>query len=120
LLDEFTEKIELISVYITEAHAQDEWPISSGRFTLDNNPVIINQPKTTEERLEAANLFKQHFNFRVPILVDPIENEFDKYFAPWPLRFYILNKGVVVYKAQPKDCSYDIAELRSKIIELVD
>jgi Iodothyronine deiodinase len=120
LLDEFAGKINLMSVYITEAHAHDEWPISSGRFTLDGVPVILNQPKSTEERLEAAKQFKEHYNFRVPILVDPIEDGFDKVFAPWPLRFYILDKGKLVYKAQPKDCSYDIAELRNKILELVE
>ena len=85
---------------------------------MDGVPVILNQPKSTLERIEVARQFQKHFNFRVPILVDT--NEFDKYFAPWPLRFYIFNKGVLVYKAQPKNCSYDIGELRNKILELVE
>lgn len=35
-----------------------------------------------------------------PMLVDPIDNPFDAAFAPWPLRFYILHRGRIVYKAQ--------------------
>lgn len=34
------------------------------------------------------------------MLVDPIDNPFDAAFAPWPLRFYILHRGRIAYKAQ--------------------
>lgn len=100
-----------------EAHAEDEWPISSSRFTPDSCPVVIKQPKTTEERVEVAKSFVKAFNFRVPMLVDPINNPFDEVFAPWPLRFYIAQHGKLVYKSQPKNCSYDVAELRNRIMD---
>jgi hypothetical protein len=38
------------------------------------------------------------------MLVDPIDNPFDAVFAPWPIRFYILQGGVLRYKAQV--CSF--------------
>lgn len=37
-----------------------------------------------------------------PMLVDPIDNPFDAAFAPWPLRFYILHRGRIAYKAQAR------------------
>ncbi len=36
------------------------------------------------------------------MLVDPIDNPFDAAFAPWPLRFYILHRGRIAYKAQAR------------------
>ena len=118
-MDEFAGKVDLLGVYITEAHAQDEWPISSARFTPDKCAVILNQPKTTEERVEVAKSFIKAFNFRVPMLVDPISNPFDEIFAPWPLRFYIVQNRILVYKSQPKNCSYDVAELRNRILSVI-
>ena len=35
-------------VYISEAHARDEWPVG--------DPIIIDQPKTLSKRLEIAEM----------------------------------------------------------------
>ena len=111
--------VNFVAVYIQEAHAQDEWPISSARFTNDGVPVCVPQPKSIEERVAVAKLFQSKYNFRLPMLVDTMSNDFDAVFAPWPLRFYILQRGVLVYKSQPHKCSYDVAELRNRILSLV-
>jgi hypothetical protein len=42
---EFEGRAKFLGVYITEAHAADEWPINSGRFNGPGNS--IDQPKTT-------------------------------------------------------------------------
>lgn len=104
-----------------------------------------------------------------PMLVDPLDpgnsDPFEAAFAPWPLRFYILHRGRVAYKAQvgrpwqpwvhsagnpqivgpplraglpahhsrnnplppcptallqPRDCSYDMAELRERVLQLLE
>jgi hypothetical protein len=37
---------------------------------------------------------------------------FDAALAPWPLRFYVLDRaGVLLYKADPRECQYDLFEL---------
>lgn len=37
---------------------------------------------------------------------------FDAALAPWPLRFYVLDRsGCLRYKADPKDCQYDLFQL---------
>ena len=64
------------AIYITEAHAQDEWPISSSRYTPDRQPIIVNQPKTSQARITLAQQFVAKFDCRVPTLVDPIEDPF--------------------------------------------
>lgn len=69
-------RANLVAVYITEAHAQNDWPISSARFTPDRQPVIVNQPCTSEQRIQLARDFVSKYAFRVPMLVDPIGNSF--------------------------------------------
>jgi len=100
-----------LCVYIAEAHAQDEWPISSCRF---NNGTVVsyNQHKTVEERIAAASDFVAKFDFELPVVVDDISNPFERGYAPWPIRFFVLQKGKVEYIAEPKNCSYDISHLR--------
>ncbi|PRW59105.1 iodothyronine deiodinase [Chlorella sorokiniana] len=120
LFAELQDQADIRGVYITEAHAQDEWPITSARYTPDRKPVILNQPRTVEERFAAAAHFVQQFGFQPPMLVDPIDNPFDAAFAPWPLRFYILHRGRIAYKAQPRECSYSLAELRERLLQLLE
>ena len=60
--------------------------------------MSISQPKNLQERIEIARRFGVDFNLsEVPLLVDdPATESFEKSFAPWPLRFYILGNGKVV------------------------
>ena len=50
-------------------------------------------------------------------LVDSPEagNPFEKAFAPWPIRFFIIMDGIVQYIANPTNCEYSVEELREKI-----
>lgn len=95
-------------VYITEAHAEDEWPIGS-KF---NKLPCFNQPKTTAERCSIARTIKNKFNDSVKFVVDPITNEFETAFAPWPVRFYVIEKGKLTYKATPRNGMYSIDDLK--------
>ena len=54
-------------VYISEAHARDEWPVG--------DPIIIDQPKTLSKRLEIANGFRDFFDF---------PNDFNIVVHGWP------------------------------------
>lgn len=108
-------------IYIAEAHAMDEWPVTSGRFNQDRGPVIIpRQPTKANERCDLARQFAQNFGMAVTtnkdniveLLVDDPEqgDPFERDYAPWPLRLYLVDaQGKLEWIAQPKDCSYDLA-----------
>jgi hypothetical protein len=106
LADKYQEKANFLCVYITEAHAADEWPIG---------PTIsfCSQPKSIEERCDLANKFVTENNIRFEVVVDSMENSFEKMFAAWPIRFYVIKNGELVFKAEPnlKDYAYDPTEL---------
>lgn len=117
----------------------DEWPIRSGRFNHGRGPILIEkQPTKASERCELARRFLTDFDFplllssnsqsstmdptttknhhhhnHIQYLVDDPElgDLFEKEYAPWPLRLYLVQDGIITYIAEPKDCSYDEAVL---------
>lgn len=93
-------------IYIAEAHARDQWPAGKTISCLD-------QPKTLEERLNNACLFQEKYNIEIPMLVDSMENTFHSTYGSWPFRFYVINDGKLVFKAEPGETTYgyDLNEL---------
>merc|ERR1711998_799091 len=93
-------------VYIAEAHARDEWPVGDAIS-------FCNQPKSMQARFELARALQCEKGLAVPVLVDTMEDTFLKEMAPWPLRFYVVQDGKLLWKAQPKEScfGFDITEL---------
>jgi len=94
---------QLLAVYITEAHASDEWPCGS----------IISfcrQPQTLSERCSLALKLverngKMELN-RIQILVDSLTNDFQTTFAAWPFRFFVFFNGKISFIANPDAHTY--------------
>jgi len=42
----------------------------------------------------------------MPVVVDTLNNEFESVFAAWPIRFYVIKNGELVFKAQPNTVHY--------------
>lgn len=86
-LNEMAEKYKnvahFLSVYISEAHASDVWPLGT--------TVCVKQHTSIQDRIDAA---KEHLiekrQCKIPILVDNIINGFDDYYHGWPERFYVI------------------------------
>ena len=91
-------------VYILEAHARDEWPVGSTAFSYP-------QSQTLEQRAQAAQDLRTRLGLEVPIVLDGPDSEFERLYAPWPFRFYILRDGQVIRRADPIDGGYDLVEL---------
>jgi len=91
----YRKSARFLAIYITEAHARDEWPVG-------DNISCGNQPTTIQERQALAKRFVNKHNYQLPILLDNMQNEFHSKFAAWPFRFYIVHQGRIVHKAQPQ------------------
>jgi len=109
-------------IYLTEAHAQDEWPIGS-RY---NSKPCVNQPTSTEERCAIATKMCLELGVdpeapHLPLLLDVVEqdNPFEKEYAAWPIRFYAIVNSALTFIAEPKHGMYDIAELDKWIDGLI-
>mmetsp|Transcript_76558 Transcript_76558/g.164164 ORF Transcript_76558/g.164164 Transcript_76558/m.164164 type:complete len:127 (+) Transcript_76558:64-444(+) len=98
-------------VYTLEAHACNEWPISSARYDPSGTPVQIRQHCTIQERLHAAESFRRAFDIPFNVVTDTMENKFEDLFCTWPFRFYVLHRHTVIFQAQPRDCTYSLEPL---------
>jgi hypothetical protein len=97
LFEDYGERADFLTVYIKEAHPEDEWQMESNV----EQDVCYRQPRSTAERVAIARDFSQRFDFRVPLLVDPIENPANDVYAGWPERIYILDEQrTIVYKGK--------------------
>jgi len=99
LLDKYSKYVNFLVVYIAEAHAINEWPL--GDF------CVVNQPKTIEERITIAKQFVQDYEFRLPLVVDTMSNEFDLSYSVWPDRFFIVKENKFSLIGKPSDRGYN-------------
>lgn len=103
-------------VYIDEAHAVDEWPISSSRYNADRGPVSILQSHTLAARRAAAAAFARDFvgEANIQVCIDNPETggTFQRIFTPWPVRFFVLVGDKVQFISEPPPGGNSTIEIR--------
>ena len=77
--------MSFLTIYVSEAHASDEWPIRTKK------ELTLKQHKTQNERINVANNFISNFNYKIPTIVDNMNNEFANKYSAWPFRAFIIN-----------------------------
>lgn len=104
-------------LYVSEAHAVDEWPIGQPA------PFCRRQPRTLQERCDGARALVSEFAPAVRVYVDGMDNAFQLAFSAWPLRFVIVLDERVHYLAQPEGDMYALhaveTALRAAILDSV-
>lgn len=104
LYESTKERVQWLLVYIMEAHACDEWPIGSS--------VEVKQAKTTEDRIKACGDCCDKLNVSIPVVLDSLpQNEFNDVYACWPLRFYLIDQGIIEHIAMPTNGAYNPLEI---------
>jgi hypothetical protein len=94
-------KINIIFIYIQEAHASDVWPIGKSAGALNKKHKILSN------RIQCAEEFRKENGLKMPVYVDNMKDEFEDAFSAWPLRFYILEGNTFEHIPVPRNSSYD-------------
>ena len=87
-----TGKINLVIIYVSEAHASDGWALSK--------EYSIPQHKNIDDRIQAASNYInwKKLNYKTRIFVDNIElPNFEKTYSAWPERGFVFENGKIVY-----------------------
>ncbi len=104
----FEEHAEFLTVYIKEAHPEDEWQMTVN----EEQGVCYTQPQTISDRVMIANDFIERFQYTMPLVVDPIENPAEDAFAAWPERLYVIGvDGRIAYKGRKGPRGFNPDEL---------
>jgi len=102
--------VSFLTIYIKEAHADDEWHMSVN----DDQGICYPQPKTLPQRLAIANDFVRRFHYGIPVAVDRMDNRANALYAGWPERFYILDeRGIIVFKGKTGPFGFHPEEVES-------
>jgi type I thyroxine 5'-deiodinase len=110
----FADRADFLTVYIKEAHPEDEWQMDVN----EENEICYPQPKTLEKRILIANDFTTRFSYRMPLVVDPIDNPADEAYAAWPERLYVIGEdGRVAYKGGTGPFNFNPDELEAWLEE---
>jgi len=54
--------------------------------------VELNSHKTFEERVAASDILISKYGLNVPVVYDTMDDTFDKNYAVWPERYYIIKQ----------------------------
>lgn len=110
----FEDRAAFLTIYIKEAHPEDEWQVDSN----EEQGVCYTQPLTLEGRVMIANDFIERFKYPIPLVVDPMSNPAEDAFAAWPERLYVIGvDGRVAYKGGTGPFNFDPDELEQWLEE---
>jgi hypothetical protein len=104
------DKVDFHLVYIAEAHAVDEWPISY--------PTSTPQHISLATRQAALDTFVASYDWTVPASIDDLADTASTVLGAWPFRLYIGHEGMIAYQGMPEDCTYSITTLYEHLAAL--
>jgi len=94
LAEKFKDIAHFLTVYISEAHASDVWPLGT--------TVCIQRHKTIEDRIKAAkDQLIEKRDCKIPVLIDTMDNDFDKNYHGWPERFFVIKGKFIELVGMP-------------------
>jgi Iodothyronine deiodinase len=112
IYNDYKEHVDFLTIYIREAHPQDEWQMKSN--LKDKDDVCYTQPKTLEQRVAIANDFTKRFKFPLPFGIDDMGNAANDAYAAWPERLYVIDEnGRISYKGGNGPFKYEPKEVRA-------
>ena len=98
MAERYADRATFRTVYIKEAHAEDEWQMDSNV----EDDVCYAQPRTFDDRMRIARDFVNRFDYQMPLLVDGIDDAAKTIYAGWPERLYVIESdGRIAYKGEP-------------------
>jgi hypothetical protein len=91
---QYGDRVGFYVVYLREAHTED------GRQSPANrrDEIVVNQPKTYDERVDLAQQMCSKLELTIPCLIDGMDNRVGLAYAAHPDRMYVIGiDGTVAY-----------------------
>ncbi|MDX1966277.1 MAG: deiodinase family protein [Planctomycetaceae bacterium] len=117
LYQHYKNEVEFLRVYVREAHPSDDQNVSSTNAAAG---ILIQQPKTLEERCSVADRFTSEMKIQTPMVVDGIDNEVGRTYGGWPDRLYVIDRGgKVAFQGGPGPFAFNPREMEQALLLLL-
>ena len=113
--------LDIILVYIQEAHTEDKWPIGH-QFKIDNFVTNCLSYTNFEQKIGRALSFRELTQSPYEIYVDNVENSVSDRYQAWPDKYYLVNEeGKVLFHSyssnyRPSVVDIDCYDLLQEIV----
>lgn len=105
------QQLTVTLVYISEAHAEDEWPCGNKYRTDKDSPLwtpALDQSRTVEQRFDHAKQLADRFNvpswirvaIDLPTDISPY-GPFERIYGAWPTGFYLVQNLTLKHASSP-------------------
>eukprot|EP00040_Diaphanoeca_grandis_P039338 m.258808 g.258808 ORF g.258808 m.258808 type:complete len:127 (+) comp37107_c0_seq1:77-457(+) len=110
--------VQTVFVYISEAHAEDEWPIATPKpFVVETNATTIAERTLAARKARTALPGLADF----PTYLDTFDtNNFMSMYGAWPTQLFLFKQGRLLHKARPEAAEFDVVEFYSTVKKLLD
>ncbi len=103
-------------VYIREAHPEEGWVVTQNR----DEDIMVNDPTTTEERVEVAQACAISLKIRMPVIVDEVDDQIASAYGALPDRLYLIDtQGKVAFQGEPGPWGFNPDSLDQAITKLL-
>ena len=112
LWERFGDRIDFAVVYIKEAHPEEGWVVTPNR----DDDILVNDPTSDEQRQAVATECALRLKIRMPVVIDPIDNEIARAYGALPDRLYLVERGgKVAYQGAAGPFGFKPPELEAAI-----
>jgi hypothetical protein len=102
---------------VSEAHPEDEWQMDSNR----EEKIVIDQPKSFEERKQAAKILVERLHYDLPLALDGMDNRAEAAYSAWPERLYVVDAGGrIAYRGTVGPFGFDPQEMERALGALLE
>ena len=112
LWEAWQEKVTFVVVYIREAHPEEGWVVTPNR----DEGILVNDPTSTDERVEVAATCAINLQIRIPVVVDEVDDEIALAYGALPDRLYLVGQdGSVAFQGERGPFGFDPKALEDAI-----
>jgi len=66
---------------------------------MGSQRCVYKQPVSLFDRKRIARDFIRDMDFKIKLMVDLIDNNFDEAYCGWPERYWVIHKGLITFMA---------------------
>jgi hypothetical protein len=110
--ERYGDRVDFAVVYIKEAHPEEGWVVTPNR----DEDILVNDPNSDEERQAVATECALRLKIRMPVVIDPIDNQIARAYGALPDRLYLVSRGgSIAYQGAAGPFGFKPPDLESAI-----